>query len=242
MDRLNKILKSGSLVAFVVAMLTLSRLFYSLEVETRSRQAVVESLPAIVQSELAATREATFSLVDQHANRIEVLVNGRIYSLETVLDRHADRLETLASAQLDQTNATVAKLAADTTTILDSRTANVTANVGSLLARYEAIPTQAAEANRWLWDCKEFSGCLQSQTLALVGSARATMGAVAKAAPQVAESAVTSSTAFAEGFPVVVADVGQITENVKERTRVRWYDRLLGLGATGLLSTLIGVR
>jgi hypothetical protein len=50
-----------------------------------------------------------------------------------------------------------------------------------------------------LWDCHEFAGCLQSQTLALLGAARHTLGSVSRASDQ---------------FPVLVDHFQVISTNV----------------------------
>jgi len=77
-------------------------------------------------------------------------------------------------------------------------------NAAALEATYTALPDRLAYANRWLWDCHEFSGCLQSQTLALVGSTRYTLGRVAKAS---------------DAFPELVQGIGGMAADGHAWTR-----------------------
>jgi hypothetical protein len=95
------------------------------------------------------------------------------------------------------------------------------------MSTYQALPDRLAYANRWLWDCENYAGCLQSQTLALVGSARYTMGQIAKAAPQVAgavERAAEASAVTAEAASITAQNTAQIT-----RPGPKWL-RGVGLG------------
>ncbi len=99
----------------------------------------------------------------------------------------------------------------------------------SLLATYEALPDRAAYANRWLWDCENYPACLQSQALALVGSARYTMGQIAKSAPKVAtavEATAQSAAATAQASAATANQVQQLT-----KPGPKWL-RYLGIGAS----------
>jgi len=57
-----------------------------------------------------------------------------------------------------------------------------------LLGTYQGIPASVAENTKWLWDCKRYPACLQSQMLAVTGSVKAAAGELAKTAPQLSAS------------------------------------------------------
>lgn len=191
----------------------------SLQQETTERRALVAMAPAALKEQagiLAGEIRKTRSLIKSEIGETRAASLLAVRELAGVVDHRAESIE--------------AKV--------DSHLSHLDAGAVHLMERYERLPEEAAYANRWLWDCSEFSGCLQSQTLALVGSARATMGAVAKAAPDVAESVRTTTTAVAEGVPAIVEDSHQVVGNVKRLTTRRWYDRLLGVGAIAITGVL----
>jgi len=86
----------------------------------------------------------------------------------------------------------------------------------SLIGRYERIPDDVALNTRPLWDCREYSGCVTSQSLALIGSARATLGVVARNAPRMADHAERIATDSEN----ISRNVGIITLNFAEATKV----------------------
>ena len=207
----------------------------NLQQETTERRAVVASVPPLLQdqagkvaqvvtSELRETRK----MLRDEAKATREAAHVELAAITGVVDRRAGEIVGVVDRHLGAADKTLAEAG------------KTLAEADKLLARYASIPDEAAYANRWLWDCQQFSGCLQSQTLALVGSARATLGAVAKAAPDVTESVRQSSVAVAEGVPAIVQDSHGFVENMRKLTTRKWYDRLLGVGvASGM--TLVGV-
>lgn len=230
MPQLKDTLKVLVLAALFVALLRAAALLTVLADETQARQQVVSALPAMVSQESAKLRADLRAEI--RATRVATLLEAR--KLASIVDHRLDSLQAAADHRLESMELKADQHLAS----ID----HVAAGATQLMARYEAVPDQMAYANRWLWDCQNFSGCLQSQTLALMGSARATMGAVAKATPEIAKDAGTASSAFAIGFPKIVNNTEAATENFKRLTTRRWYDRLLGVGATAATTTVLGVR
>lgn len=200
----------------------------NLQQETTERRAVVASVPPLLQDQ---------------AGKIAQVVTSELRETRKLLRAEAKATREAAHVELAAITGVVDSRAGEIVGVVDRHLGAADKTLGEadkLLARYASIPDEAAYANRWLWDCQQFSGCLQSQTLALVGSARATLGAVAKAAPDVTESVRQSSVAVADGVPAIVQDSHGFVENMRKLTTRKWYDRLLGVGvASGM--TLVGV-
>jgi hypothetical protein len=169
-------------------------------------RAAPDRLTAAARDELDTTRRETLAEARRQGDLLRNQLDTRLASIEAKADTHAGALVGSVST--------------------------VAGQYGALADRYRAIPDQAAYANRWLWDCGHYSACLQSQTLALTGSARVTLGSVARAAPSVAASVQKSSEAFAAGFPRIVDNTDGVLDNVRRLTKPHWYDRLINGGIT----------
>lgn len=200
----------------------------NLQQETTERRAVVASVPPLLQDQ---------------AGKVAQVVTSELRETRKMLRDEAKATREAAHVELAAITGAVDSRAGEIVGVVDRHLGaadKTLAEADKLLARYASIPDEAAYANRWLWDCQQFSGCLQSQTLALVGSARATLGAVAKAAPDVTESVRQSSVAVAEGVPAIVQDSHGFVENMRKLTTRKWYDRLLGMGIASAMP-LVGV-
>ena len=185
------------------ACVEIGRLARALREETEVRTEVTRQLPDLVRAELAQTRAAAIQEIEttRHELRQELRITRQqaLVAVNTMTERLDRRLE-MASAQLNPL-------------IEDSR--SLVQESQAAISVYSKLPDRLAYANRWLWDCENYSGCLQSQTLALVGSARYTMGQVAKAAPGMVSSMdrlADSSGRAAENLAASSANLATITQ------------------------------
>jgi hypothetical protein len=161
-------------------------------------RSTVIQVPEVLRSELAATRTQLMGEADllrtdvrtqadavRTAAVVEIqatrkVAEERLLDLSLLADNRLLSIERLLGAEFQTANASIAeavKVRQDLGPLL--------ASSARLMDTYAAVPDRLAYANRWLWDCHDFSGCLQSQTLALVGSTRYTLGKVAKASDEI---------------------------------------------------------
>lgn len=174
-------------------------------------------------------------LVDRHARLIrkearQEIQETRKLLLREIADTRSDAMEAIRETS-DKLDARLAETVAEFRPLL-SDSQRLVRESQTLVASYSQLPDRLAYANRWLWDCENYSGCLQSQTLALVGSARHTMGQVAKAAPGIVESMdrlADSSGKAAENLSVSAANLAEIT-----RPGPKWLRRIGLVGSVAL--------
>lgn len=179
---------------------------------------VTSALPEMLRAELQATRTQLLGEVDLLRADVRTefgvsrsllagevaatrsVAESRIVDLSLLADNRISSIERTLNAQLDQANAGIVAQVAGMRQDLGP----VLASSARLLDTYQAVPERLAYANRWLWDCKEFSGCLQSQTLGLVGSARYTLGKVARASDEIP--------AMTQDFRGITGDVRRVAD------------------------------
>lgn len=198
MRQLKETLTVLILVALVFAATAATRLLVELQRETAIRTAVTARLGEEITELRRGLLEEAAAL--RRDARAEISALRRDARLEVAaLRESADRQLTAALAQTDA-------LRQDVAPVLEE--------ARLLLSEYRGLPDRAAYATRWLWDCETYSGCLQSQTLALVGSARFTLGQVARAAPRIAEAAERA----AESSAAATDELRQTAANLKTVT------------------------
>lgn len=210
-----QIAKLAALIALSVALAGIYQLAAQLRTETMVRTAATY---AIVE-EVSAFRVQLLAQVDRARQDLknEIGATREAASSEIRATRREAREEIAASRQQ-----------------IISEIRPVLQRTESLLASYEALPDRAAYANRWLWDCENYSGCLQSQVLALTGSARYTMGQIAKAAPDVAASVKATAESTALAAQASAATAQQVKELTKPGPKwLRWF----GIGASVAVPT-----
>lgn len=141
-------------------------------------------------------------------------VSGGATNLSTVLGTVNTQTTNLGNSVTEIKNALVPGLNSANQLIQTANT--TTGQIGALAKNYSALPDRLAYANRWLWDCHEFSGCLQSQALGLVGSARYTLGKVARASDQF-PALVTTFQVTNTQFAGIGTDVHHMTTEIDKR-------------------------
>lgn len=169
------IARIAALLAAVAVGVAAARLLTALESETRARESVTRQLPEILHAEADLMRRDVVAQIAAVRGDIRAEVSATRQSLETLLDTHAARIESEAVAEMRQTRR---ELLAETRPAVSGAV--------DLMAAYQAVPaTVGARLEPWT-ECRGNGACWQSQITATLGATRATMGAVAKAAPGIA--------------------------------------------------------
>ncbi len=198
-----KILVMLVLAAAAFALLSVSLLALEMRRE-------VNGVRADLRAELQLTRDAAErQMIATRATLLEEVRSTRAAAERQIASTRADLLAELAATR-DVARQELSAVRTDLQPVLKESQA--------LMAEYRGLPDRAAYATRWLWDCSEYSACLQSQTLALVGSTRYTMGRVAQAAPRIAaavERAADSSVAATEDLRQTSANLAALTRPSK---------------------------
>lgn len=178
------------------------------------------------------------SLADARMKDAIAVSDGRMASLEAKLDSQLTALRGDLRAtskdflQVADKHAGVAIGRADarmgeTVAVLDATTAEITKPLVETLATYQRIPAVVGERLDPWTNCVGNGACWQAQFTASLGSARYTMGQVARAAPSITESVKLSTLAAqqtAQSAAITAQNAAQIT-----KPGPRWL-RYLGMG------------
>lgn len=206
--------------AATAALLEISFLAGALRHEAEVRARVTEELPGLVERQLEGVRQDARQEIAATRAVLQAEIRSTRQEASVLLQQASDRIDARVSEAMEELKPLVA----------DSR--KLVQESQNLVASYSQLPDRLAYANRWLWDCENYSGCLQSQTLALFGSARYTMGQVAKAAPGIVASMdrlADSSGRAAENLSISAANLAEIT-----RPGPKWVRRIGMAGSLAL--------
>lgn len=235
MDQILKIAKIAALLALAFCLVVLAQTFLS--------------LPNLIQSELASTR----NLIDTHADAITKTTNQQLTDWRTTTDTQlkdirmmADRrigsLESLASSRIvDLQDKTFARLDR-VLNITDRSALAVTGSATKLIDGYAALPTRLEHSLKPYTTCSANDFCWQNlvtdSMVAFRASSRdtsATMQSISNTIPEIAGDIKASTNAFATQFPVIAQNTSNITANIDRLTKPKWYDRAFGYAANGSL-------
>lgn len=216
----------GSLAAFLlvlsacVCLITWKtlHLLNSLDLAAQAASQTIAALPsqldhqgALTRRLLADSRDQILQAANRHLDDIQVLLEQRSTKLQETIDivsYNATSLGVLGMAELDRTNNILASLRKDLKPPLR--------HLDNLIIEADDLTARINLAAKPLLDCKSNGACLPAQTLALVGSARYTMGQIARAAPETTVAVKQSSQSIAK-----------IAEHVSKKQP--WYGRIFGL-------------
>jgi len=113
-------------------------------------------------------------------------------------------------------------------------------DIQPILSNARLISNRLQETSDTLLDCRGNGACLPAQTLALVGSARFTMGQIARSAPEasraflgIEKSIHGSAKTFEVGFPIFVNNTNAITGNIATITKPKWWEAPLKAAVAG---------
>ncbi len=147
-------------------------------------------LPRVADARLAAIQKQTLELVNMHGATIEKTLAGTVRILDARLasiENTADRQLSAANASLGLVTTTAAATLPAVSTSASQSIASIASDVHSVAAPAASVAAQLNDAAPLYLDC-DSGNCLFNH---IQGTSRAidqTMKAVAKAAPQIAES------------------------------------------------------
>lgn len=108
----------------------------------------------------------------------------------------------------------------------------------------------AAQNSKPYLDCKKNHGCVQETTVETLNAVRAAARDGSRLAftmngqiPEIVNNTIKitdaiekSSQAVAKDFPLITSNVNDITQSLKERVKIHWYDRVIGWAMNGLVA------
>jgi hypothetical protein len=192
------------------------------------------AVPGIVDSRLAAIQTQTLGLVDQHMTRIEATVNGAV----RVADKRLAGIQAVAAQQLGDANqsiesiATISRAASSALPVL---TGSVSQALGGIAADVHQVTTPAAslaaqlnDAAPLYLDC-DSGNCLFNHIQGISRSIDLMTKEIAKAAPQMADSAVKIEGSAASISKSVDREVTELTKPK------RWWNHVEDFAKVGIM-------
>lgn len=186
-----------------------------------------------------------YSDIRKEAPSFKLDVLARIDNLTNNLDKRTDSIERNLFARMSSIEINSFK---EISKLNDNVTDNVTVitnNTTELLKEYKELSRSSRtiidNVNKHI-DCQYNDICwpnlftdLVLDTRNLVRDTSTTVAIVNKEVPGVVYDFKKASESLAVGFPKIVTNTADITQNINRITKPKWYDRLLGLAASGTM-------
>lgn len=233
-------------IAATFCLVALGGLFYSL------RPAAEALRPAIISTTASAAESSKqLAVMAQAAKDLTGGLNTELARARLDLARPAIAAERAIVTFADQTRDVGSAIAAARDSLSEIQAAVHEARPA--IADGAAAIARTREAADIMLDCKGHGACAPAAGLALIGSARYTLGQVARASPAAIKSFEAIETAalgtsgaiersamtFEAGFPRIQENAEAITLNIRRITQPHWYDQVIKGVAAGATAAAV---
>jgi hypothetical protein len=182
-------LKGVCLLAASIALFALA----SLALETvRTERAIAQAaaaVPGIVDARLAAIQADTLRLVDAHGKTLEGITANAVARADARLAGIEEQL-TAANHEIASVTQAAAATIPETASFVTKSIASISQDVHSVSVPAAAVVAQVNDAAPLYLDCEFNPSCAYNRFQGISKATEQTMQAVAKAAPEIADSTV----------------------------------------------------
>ena len=186
-------LKGVCLLAASLALFALAWLAFETVRTERAIAQAAAAVPGIVDARLAAIQADTLRLVDRHGKTIEGITANAVARADARLagiQNVAEEQLTAANREIASVTQAAAATIPETASFVSQSIASISQDVHSVSVPAAAVVAQVNDAAPLYLDCEFNPSCAYNRFQGISKATEQTMQAVAKAAPEIADSTV----------------------------------------------------
>jgi hypothetical protein len=226
----DKILIACKSIAYLTLSVVLVLVFLEIRSFNQHLQKEITQVRIDTNAQLTATRESAISEVSGLRSDVRGISNKLDFRLASVETKTFKEIATIRTETLSRIDA----IHKDLLPVRDSTV--------SLAKTYEGLPSQWEKRFGPYTDCEKNALCLQGQlsdTMFAVRTASRDIGSnsgvITRNISNMTTNIGLAANSFGQGFPKIVQNSVDVTENIKKMTAPKWYDRMFTYAVSGSL-------